>query len=103
MLILKRQQIRWVLANATGIAAFLAFASREWIEPEIANEPGAGGGDLFVWGLTALPIMILFVVAHLIVGGIALTKMRRDWASPFILTTGCWIAVVIFDNAHHAI
>ena len=44
MAIFKQRRAWWGLANALGLTTFLAFASRAWIEPELANEPGASAG-----------------------------------------------------------
>lgn len=57
------------LANAVGIAVYLTLASRAWIEPEIAYVLGASAGDFLLWGTTALPVLILFVLLHFWVGG----------------------------------
>jgi hypothetical protein len=103
MAIFKQRSVWWFLANALGMAAFLAFASRAWIEPELADEPGLSAGDSIVWGISALPVLIIFFVAHLIVGGWALAKMRRDWAWVLALTVICWMVAAVFDNAHHGI
>ena len=103
MAIFQQGRAWWVLANALGIATFLAFASRAWIESELAKEPGASAGDFIVWGVSALPVLVIFIVAHLFVGGWALPKMRRDWTWVLALTANCWIVAALFDNAHHGI
>lgn len=97
-----RSQIWWVLANTLGIAAFLTFASKTWIEPELANEAGASAGSFIVWGFSALPILVVFLLAHAIIGIIAL-RGKRGWALPIALTSACWIAAAVFDNFHHGI
>ena len=103
MTILMQRRVWWFLANVFGIGAFLAFASKAWIEPELANQPGASAGDFIVWGISALPILVIFIIAHIVVGGLAVTKLRLDWALPLVLTTVSWIAAAIFDNMHHGI
>ncbi|MEO6217941.1 MAG: hypothetical protein ABIO86_18070 [Sphingomonas sp.] len=40
-------------------------ASTSWIEPELANVPGANGGDTFVWFATAVPVLALFLIGNL--------------------------------------
>ena len=103
MKIFNQRSVWWVLANMLGIGVFLAFASKSWIEPALADVPGASVGNFMVWGTSALPILVSFFFVHLIVGLIALKRMQRDWALALMLTTGCWIAAAVFDNAHHGI
>lgn len=91
-----------MLANTLGIAMFWSFASKTWIEPELANESGASAGNFIVWGFSALPILVLFLLAHAIVGIIAL-RGKQGWALPVTLTTACWVAAAVFDNFHHGI
>ncbi len=100
---LKQMQVWWVLANVIGIGAFLALASKVWIEPELASEPGASAGDSLVWGVSALPFLILFFLLHLAVSGMALERRQRAWALPIIVTTISWIAAAVFDRAQHGI
>jgi|GEM_PF-6071296 len=38
----------WVVANLIGMALFLHLATQTWIEPELANEPGASGESITV-------------------------------------------------------
>lgn len=102
-MVISKRQIWWVSANSLGIGAFLTFASRAWIEPELANEPGASAGDFIVWGVSALPILTIFLLAHLFVGAAILATRRRDWTWVFVLTAICWVAAAVFDNAHHGI
>jgi len=103
MAILTQRHLWWGLANALGIAAFLAFAAQAWIEPELANESGASAGNFILWGVSALPILVIFLLAHLIVAGWALAQKRRERMWVLALTATCWIVVAMFDNAHHGI
>jgi hypothetical protein len=89
----------WLALNAGGIALFFAFAVKTWIEPELANIPGASGGAAFVWGVSALPIFLLFVVANLVAAVIALR--RRHGAVFVALTLVAWSAAFYFDGIHH--
>jgi hypothetical protein len=97
----------WLLANAVGITIFLVLASQAWIEPELAKVPGAGGGDFMIWGMSALPVMLIFVLAHLAVGVAALKRLieNRRWGGVGLLavTTVAWVIAAFVDNAHHAI
>ena len=102
-----RFQIAWVIFNLIGIGLFLKIASLSWIEPELANEPGASAGDAFVWFLTAVPLLALFALGHLIAACAALTKSWRGRkAQPGLIllpTIALWIGAAWFDNLHHGI
>lgn len=95
----------WLLGNLLGMALFLRLAMPTWIEPELANEPGAGGGEFIVWGMSALPVFLLFMVAHFIFGMVAHREREStgNWRGELIVgaTLLCWLAVFLFDNAHH--
>lgn len=95
----------WVVANLIGMALFLDLAVKTWIEPDLANEPGANVGDGIVWGLTALPILLLFMVAHFIFGVVAHRQRERigSWRGEMFVgsTLVIWVAIFIVDNAHH--
>ena len=95
------------MANLLGMALFLYLAVQTWIEPELANEPGASGGEFIVWGISALPIFLLFMIAHLATGFVTNIQRRRtgSWRGEIFvgLTLVCWIVVFIYDNAHHGL
>ncbi len=97
----------WVGANPIGVALFLRFAAQTWIEPELANEPGASGGASMVWGLSALPVFLIFMLAHFVVGFISGAQRQRSgsWRGEIFvgITILCWIAAFLFDSAHHGI
>ena len=95
----------WAGANLIGVAAFLHVASQTWIEPELANERGASGGEAIVWGMSALPILLLFFLAHFAMGFLAHNQRERSgsWRGEIFVgvTFLCWAAAIYFDNAHH--
>lgn len=95
----------WLVANLLGIALFLHFAIPTWIEPELANEPGAGGGAFMVWGISALPILVLFLAAHVPFGLIAYRERETtgSWRGQMLVgaTLFCWLVTFLYDNAHH--
>ena len=95
----------WLCANVIGMVLFLHFATKTWIEPELANEPGASGGEFMVWGLSALPIFLLFMLAHFAFGLAAHRQFqtRGSWRGETLVcfTLLCWIGVFLYDNAHH--
>ncbi len=95
----------WVIVNLIGMAAFLYFAVETWIEPELANEPGASGGEFMVWGVSALPIFLFFMLAHFGISVATGLERRRSgsWRGEIFLgvTLWCWFAVFVYDNSHH--
>jgi hypothetical protein len=97
----------WVAANLIGLAVFLHIAAQTWIEPELANEAGASGGEFIVWGMSALPILILFFLAHFAMSFVAHHQRKRSgsWRGEIfvVVTFLCWISAFYFDNAHHGI
>jgi hypothetical protein len=97
----------WIAANVVGMALFLYLAVQTWIEPELANEPGANGGEFIVWGITALPVLLLFLLAHFGFGLLAFRQAQRSgsWRGEIFVgaTLICWIAVFLYDNAHHGV
>ncbi|MBV1688023.1 hypothetical protein KRR38_10135 [Novosphingobium sp. G106] len=97
----------WLASNMIGIGIFLYLGAQTWMEPELADIPGASGGEFVVWGITALPIFLLFFVAHFAFGFGAHRQRKSDgiWHGYLFLgsTLFCWIAAFLFDNAHHGI
>jgi hypothetical protein len=99
-----------ILLNAFGVILFIGFASQCWIEPELANEPGASGGDAMVWGVTALPILAAFVLIDflwLIFECIAYL-MKKTWrlglaflVIPVLVVPVMWAIAIYVDNSHH--
>lgn len=102
-----RGWLRWLAANFIGIGLFLYFAIQTWIEPELADMSGANGGSFIVWGITALPIFVLFMLAHIIAGFRAIKQFttKRDWRGAMFTaaTLLLWTGAILFDNAHHGI
>lgn len=95
----------WVVANLIGMALFLHLAIQTWIEPELANEPGASGGESIVWGMSALPVFLVFMLAHFGFSIAADHKRRRSGSSRGDIFIGItfvgWVAIFLYDNAHH--
>ena len=99
-------QLKWMAVNLAGIAVFLTAASLSWIEPELANVPGASGGDAYVWFVMAVPVLVLFIMANL--AWLAASLGSHASNKPMSLVFGalifaCWIAAYLFDNLHHGI
>lgn len=96
----------WIAVNVLGIAAFLASASRFWIEPELADASGASIGTAISWAFEALPIAVVFILADLGWLGLSLWRTvrgRPDSKLAAMLILYAWIAALVFDNAHHGI
>lgn len=97
----------WIIANVAGATTFLMLASQSWIEPELANIPGASGGAAFGWFGTAVPLFAVFAIGHLVIGYNAvksLVTMRQwVWLPALSCTVVIWMWTLWFDNLHHGI
>ena len=97
----------WLALNVGGIALFFDLAVRTWIEPELANVPGASGGDAIVWATTALPLFVLFVTGNLVLSFKALRELVSDkrlrGTIIVALTLVAWIGAFYLDGIHHGI
>ena len=95
----------WACSNVVGIALFLVLASKAWIEPEVVNESVAIGPYAILWGVTALPILLLFLALHLATGSWAairaVRERRWDWVALVSASLACWILAFVFDGIHH--
>jgi hypothetical protein len=96
----------WYLAaNVVGACAFLLIASRSWIEAELADIPGASGGQAFVWFISIAPILLLFVSLNVTTVCWAIVSRFRHGLWPLSklcwLSVPVWLCVVFVDSAHH--
>ncbi len=95
----------WLAMNAIGIVVFLALASRAWIEPELADVPGASGGDAFVWAGLVFPVLGFVALAHIVFAAVALRCFikAKQWggAAVLLLSSIAWFVALLFDNMHH--
>lgn len=80
-------------------------ASTFWVEPELANVPGANVGAAFGWILFAAPIPLFFVFGN---SFWIIVKLAKSGWAPRLWCTGsglvalaCWVVAYLFDNAHH--
>ena len=108
MTLLLRSSLAFLAVNAAGIAAFLLDASQFWIEPEVADVPGANVGNAFGWYFYALPIPAAFIASDLAwvaLKLIAYGPNRARYLSIGLCLTAlaCWRVAYLFDNAHHGI
>ena len=67
----------WIGANILGIVCFLYLAVPTWVEPELANEPGASSGESVVWAFSALPILVIGILMHLPMGFVAYSQRKH--------------------------
>ncbi len=99
------KSIAMLALNATGIFAYLSFAKPCWIEPELADFPGASGGASIIWGLTAFPILLLFLLLNslwVLVIGIAYLRHRGTAIQPALwLALVLWGVAIYVDFSHH--
>lgn len=97
----------WIAFNLAGVAVFLAVASDYWVEPEVADIPGASIGNAFGWFLYAVPILGACVLANLLwlMRAVRNEPVARWWwpVLLFVAMLGCWVVAYLFDNAHHGI
>lgn len=102
---LPRSHLVWMLVNLAGMAAFLAIASQVWIEPEVADVPGANVGNAFAWLVSAVPILLLFAIGNLGWMAMSIFKRRTRLSGLAVgaVVIACWIVAFLFDNAHHGI
>lgn len=95
----------WLVAKLIGMALFLHLTVQTWIEPELVNEPGASCGEFIFWGMSGLPVFLLFMLAHFASGLVAHRQRVRigSWRGEILfgITLLCWIAAFFFDSAHH--
>ena len=100
-----RREKWWLIFNGLAVISFLIEASQTWIEPELRVVPGASGGEAFVWGLSALPILLgAFVIDLVWLGfGIGRAVKHRDLKpmAAALTTAAVWLVVILFDGAHH--
>ena len=100
-----RSSIFFIAINAIGIVIFLFTASYFWIEPELANVPGANTGNAFGWALFAAPIPIFFIFGDVLWTAMKVAKVgwhdRLRYISLSLVVLACWAAAYAFDNGHH--
>lgn len=96
-----------LLINTIGVVAYLYFSPLGWVEPQVADIPGAVGGGAMLWGLTALPIFLLCQLINVGAGITSLISRMRwgDWTLswPVWILVPIWIGAVAFDVSHHGI
>jgi hypothetical protein len=96
---LKALDVTFTVANAFGIALYLALASRGWRIPE---EHGVipVSGEPYVWA-DALPVLGIFLLANIVWGGLLLRDRRSKRWLWWLVTGGLWVIAIWVDFAHH--
>jgi len=93
----------WIAANIVGAGTFLWLAARTWIEPELRHDDVARGGDGVLWTVTALPVLIAFLVLDLVWLTLVVVRLAKTqaWpsASPLAATTLLWLSAIFVDLA----
>lgn len=97
----------WLFANVAGAFLFLYVASMFWIEPELADIPGASGGAGIAWFFFVAPIILVAVILNLgaLIWAYVVRHKEGNWPmanfSWFIVLV--WLAVLWLDNSRHGI
>jgi hypothetical protein len=100
-----RSTLIFLATNALGIAIFLFAVSNFWVEPELADVPGANVGSAFGWIAFAAPIPVVFILADVV--WTATKSVRASWADRAeyicigLVVLALWAAAYAVDNAHH--
>ena len=93
------------LLNICGALAYLYCASEVWADPQLANIPGAGAGDPIIWGLSALPILLLFLMMNVLFllwvlfSSVRRRKLRLSFV--YAATPVAWVGILYIDYSHH--
>lgn len=95
-----------ISSNVVAVVIYLIAASVGWVEPEVADVPGAAGGGALVWFLLAVPVVLLSLLGNL--GCLVLTIIHRYrkgqwrffwWA--WFAVLALWCMAVAFDFSRH--
>ena len=96
-----KKAIPWVVlaANLVGIFFYLKNASLAWAIPEEAGLNPAIAGVAMVWGVGALPILLLFLIVDGIWWSIIFFRHLKKW--PALAASCLWVLAVVVDFSHH--
>ncbi len=86
--------IKWLVVNVIGVVLYLLGASNGWVEPELAEIPGAAGGGAIIWFLFAVPTFLLFALINS--GAILWSSIRRYRNGWWPMTKWVWFVPVIW-------
>lgn len=85
---------KWVVINVAGVVLYLLGASNGWVEPELAEMPGAAGGGALVWFFIAIPILLSFVLLNS--GAILWSCIRRYRSGSWPMTMWVWVVPLVW-------
>jgi len=94
-----------IVINFAGVAGYLLFSVQFWPPAELADIPGAGAGDPIIWGLVAIPLVLVFFLVDF--GLVIWNGISRLWRgywvlTPiFILVPFAWMAAIQIEFSHH--
>jgi hypothetical protein len=88
----------WLAVNVCAVLLYLYISSWTWLQPELRSEPGASGGDAFIWFLSAFPVFLITQVMNLGVVMWAAVQRRRHGSWPFVAWS--WIILVVWLTAY---
>jgi len=98
--------------NLVGVIVYLEFATQGWVEPEVADIPGASGGGAIMWGLTAMPTLLAFIAIDVLwlIFEIVVYLTRKTWRLglvfliiPALVVPAMWAIAVHIDYSHHGV
>lgn len=91
-----------IFLNGVGVPLYLYLSSRLWAPNGQAGLRG-GPGDPIVWGLTVLPILVVFCIINLIwLRSIFLRWLRTKKFSVvivYLLVSTAWCSAIIYSNS----
>ena len=93
------RDVIFVLANAAGVAVYLALASRGWRLPEERGTVPVAG-EPFVWAL-ALPVLGVFFLADVIWGVLLLRSKQWEGRLCLLGSAAVWLLAIVTDLSHH--
>ena len=96
---MKSLDIRFMDANAVGIALYLMLASRGWRIPQEHGMVPATG-EPFVWVL-ALPVLGVFFLADVVWGGLLLRGRESKRTLWWLVTAAVWLLAIAIDFSRH--
>jgi hypothetical protein len=95
----------FVVVNTIGSVLYLFAASSGWVEPEVADIPGAAGGGALVWFLVAVPVFLVFFLGNIgvFVWSCVHRYRRGAWflSRWGLLVPLIWLLAVVLDFSRH--
>ena len=98
--------ITFLLLNGCGIAAYLFLASWTWIEPSLADMPGASDGAAFVWAFGAARVPCICFLIDVVWMALELNspeRAPRGFGLALLLVPVLWVVAIYVDFSRHGI